>query len=361
MLNLLRRLVPLRTLCVVFSLLFISGCVALDQGRGYLGPKPRTAELEQYYTKGRSYLSFSEQVAQRSSGFQVKRISIASDAGQITIDYFQRNKINDDLILVFPLLGGKNMVADYFAAFFADRGFDTAIVHRVDDFKKPENIDRFEELLRQNVVRDRIALDFFEREYGKRDFGSFGISRGGINVAMTAGVDPRLKYNVIALGGSDLVSVMRDSDQKRLKKILNQVMKNKEMSEEQVLSYLDQMIKTDPKYLAAHMDSRNTLMFLSLFDKTVPFKNGMQLREQIGNPKTIFLPANHYTSAAFTQFIKVLPDEVPVVIFPAAYIESEAFEFYKRSFKRGHRDFRMLPLRLLQLPFDIIGNIVSYF
>jgi len=48
-------------------------------------------------------------------------------------------------------------------------------------------------LCAKNVVRDRMAIDFFEQRLGKKEFGTLGISRGAINVAVTAGVDETAK------------------------------------------------------------------------------------------------------------------------------------------------------------------------
>jgi hypothetical protein len=44
------------------------------------------------------------------------------------------------------------------------------------------------------------------------------------------------------------------------------------------------------------------LMFLAVFDRSVPAWTGRQLREAIGRPKTIYLLAGHYTSFIYLPY-----------------------------------------------------------
>ncbi len=341
------------------TLLPLAGCMYSPLAAHYKGPPQRPAELEQYYAKG-SYSDFTEKVTRVDQDFSVRRLQINTSGGLITIDYYQRPKQSENLIFVFPLLGGKNIVADHFADYFAHRGYDTAIVHRVNDFKDPKNFDKLEEIMRQGIVRDRIALDFFEQQYGKKKFGSFGISRGAINVAMTAGVDPRLKYNVMAMGGTDIVRILKKSDQPGIKKYRDRVMAEEHITSDEFYTRLKDQIRTDPKQLASYVNARNALLFFGIFDKTVPFKYGRKLRKQIGQPRTIYLLAGHYTSVLYTQFVRLVP---PVqnsfypsfAAFPMDYVERESLAFYDARFK--HRRFNpMIALyRALQFPVNVVG------
>jgi hypothetical protein len=283
---------------VLLGVLFVcTGCFQVPFRGGYDGPRQRPEWIQSYYDTTGGYTDFTEQVTREDTRYLVKRIEIASAFGPIIIDYFQRRQKSDDLILVFPILGGKeNIIANHFAETFAFRGIDTAVVHRGKDFKDPSNVDRLEEIFRDTIRRDKLALDFFESEYGKKDFGSFGISRGAINVAMTAGAEPRLRYNVLALGGTSIVRLFAESDERRLRKYRETVKQTKSISGEQFIELLESQIKTDPKYLADYLDARDTMMFLSLFDDTVPIKYGRKLRDQIGKPRTIYLLADHRTS-----------------------------------------------------------------
>lgn len=346
---------------LVVTGLFISGCFSTPLDPTYQGPEIRPASLEEYYAIETSFTGSKEELLRNDEKFELKRIGIETAFGLIVIDYYARYKKSDDLIFVFPILGGKNIIADYFAEYFANHGFDTAIVHRNDDFKKAENFFRTEEVLRRGIVRDRIAIDYFEKTYGKRDFGTFGISRGAINVAMAAGVDQRLKFNVMALGASDIAKVMELSNQRGVKRYFNRVKAAHNLSDKEIFTFLQKEIKTDPKNLAAHIDARKTLLFLSLFDRTVPIKYGNRLKETLGNPKTIYLFADHYVSLLFTQYVKLLPAGDDFALFPFDFIERESLEFYRESFGRKKINIWRIPFKILKAPFDVLGGIISRF
>ncbi len=343
---------------VVASLPLLSACFSLSQNGSYQGPSERPEEILKYYDKGESYTSLHQEVAEVHKKYTLRKIIIASHAGETKIDFYQQKVRNDDLVLVFPLLGGSNQIAAYFADYFVNKGFDAAIVHRNNDFKDPTQFHDIETVLRNNVIRDRIALDMFEREYGKKDFGSFGISRGAINVVLTAGVDSRLKYNVIALGATDLVRIMKNSNEKRIVKYREAVMKEFGISEKEFYTYLHDTIKTDPKYLSKYLDSKNTLMFLGLLDKTVPIQYGVKLRQEIGGPKTVFLLADHYVGVAFTRLAKVAAPTIAKSGFPFDYIEQESLDFYDKAFNNDEViRRRLVPFRILQAPINFIASI----
>ena len=337
----------------------LSACAVIPRDPRYAGPITPPATVAQYYaySSAAPYRSFSAQVVTEKGKYVHKRILIDTEYGQITVDHYERRDPTENLIFVFPILGGKHLVEGYFAKYFANRGFDTAIVHRDKDFKRPEMFDSLEQVFRNNVIRDRIAIDFFERERGKRKFGSFGISRGAINAASTAGIEPRLKFNVFALGASHLVDVFKRTDVRGVEKYRNNVKELKNISDEQFYAMLQDGLKTDPRYLAPYIDARNTLLILSAFDHAVPIKYGMKLRRELGTPKTIFLASGHYTALLYTQFIKLLPPSETICIFPFDFVESESLRFYNEAFDTKRVDFFHLPLVILQLPFLLLGKL----
>jgi|1048.fasta_scaffold58035_2 hypothetical protein len=346
---------PAQSLLGLFLIIASSGCAVLSGDSSYKGPAPRPPQLETYYSKGNSYSGFSSREIQRNKQYVVNEITIKTASGDIVIDYYDAPKKDADLVLVFPLLGGKPIVSQHFAEYFAEHNIDSAIVRRNDDFKNPANFGKIEEMLRLNVVRDRIALDFFEKEMGKENFGGFGVSRGAINLSMTAGVDPRIKYNVIAMGASDLPLIFRDSNQGRIQKYIETVMSERKLSKPQVFTFLQEQVKTDPKYVAKHIDARNTMMFLSVFDRTVPYKYGRRLRHEIGNPRTVFLTADHYTIVLYTQLFSILPPGRSGGLFPFGYLELESLDFFREKFKRKETTWKLWPFKILRAPFDAIG------
>jgi len=342
---------------------FLSACVALPRDFHNPPPASRPEPVLNYYRydQNKSFQSITEQIVTRKDEYVHKRILIDTPQGQTTIEYYQRHEQDDRLIFVFPVLGGQLSIEGYFASYFAKHGFDTAIVHRDQDFKRPERFGDLEEIFRKSVIRDRIAIDFFEQNYAKKQFGSFGISRGAMNAAITAGVDSRLKYNVLALGGSHLVEVFKKSDVHGIKKYRDQVLETNGITEEQFYEALEESIITEPKNYARFLNPKNTLMFLSIFDKAVPFKYGLKLREEAGTPQTIFLFAGHYTALLFTQFVKLLPPWEEFCIFPFDFVESQSLDFYNNSFDTGRIDIWHFPFKLVQLPGKLFGYLYYAF
>lgn len=336
-------------------LVILSGCVAIPYNQRYKGPTARPVELDIYYSKGTSYSEFKDIVVGKDNEVTQREIRIGSPYGEIIVDYFDHSSNKEDLVLVFPLLGGRPIVSNHFARYFSRHGIDAAIIRRNDDFKNPALFDKIEKLLQENVIRDRIALDFFEEIYGKKNFGGFGVSRGAINLATTAGVDPRIKYPVIAMGASDIPLIFKHSDQRRIQRYVDQVMAQKNISRTELFSFLGETIKTDPKMVAQHIDARNTLMILCVFDQTVPYEYGRRLREEIGKPRTIFLIANHYTGVLYTQLFSVLPADNQDGLFPFDYIELESLEFFRRSFDHKKSVAKLWPFKILRAPLDLIG------
>jgi hypothetical protein len=314
----------------------------------------------EYYKPAGSFGNYREEVEYETDSYIHKRITIESYAGPITAEYFQRKGVrSDSMVFVFPVLGGKNFIEKHIAKYFAEAGIDAAIVTRSNEFKDPTKFDELEDIFRLNVVRDRLAIDFFESEYGKTKFGTFGISRGAINVALTAGIDARLKYNVLVMGGTDLVNLFNDSDQPRINKYIKSVCDAKGFTEPQFLEALKTQLKTDPKNTAHYLDGNNSLLILGIFDKTVPFTYGLKLRNQIGRPDTIFLFADHYLGLLFTQTVSFLPPSKEGGWFPFPYIEEEAVSFYRRSFDQAS-NWKVLPYRILQLPLNLVAEGIAY-
>lgn len=343
-------------ICALFALLHTGGCFRVSRDHLYDGPPPRPAAMERYYAPEQSYTGYREEIEKATPKFTIKHITVESYAGPIVIDYFQTPKQSDALVLVFPVLGGKNFIERHMAKYFAEAGFDAAIVNRSNEFKDPAKFDQLEEIFRLNVIRDRLALDFFQNEYGKARVGTFGISRGAINVALTAGIDDRLKYNVLVMGGTDLVDLFRDSNQPRISNYIQMVSEQKGFVQEQFFEALRRQLRTDPKNTARYLDGRDTLLILGIFDRTVPFRYGLRLREQIGRPETVFLLADHYVGVLYSQTVSVVPPSKDGPgLFPFPYVEEEALNFYDRHFN-NETHWTIIPYRILQTPVNLLAE-----
>lgn len=345
---------------LIVLLLALSGCFTLRRDPKYLGPPERPDSVMNYYRPSGSYSNVQNSLVKEYEEFSRSRIVLQTPHGEAIIDYYKNHTLSDALILVFPVLGGKHSVIEHhFAQYFAQYGYDTAIVYQDQSIKKPENVDRLESLLRDMVIRDRIVLDYFEEQHGIKRFGTFGISRGAFNVAMSAGVESRFKFNIMALGASDIVDVFMNSTEGRIAKYRDRIMAERKMTREQFATFLTSMIKTDPKYLAQYLDADNTLLFLALFDDTVPITNGRGLRTIIGKPETTFLLAGHKTAILYTQiFPLIFPEGWGPEIFPIDYVETQSLAFYDRKFERPRIDGEHILFELLQLPFKMFDELI---
>lgn len=350
-----------QTSAALLSLLLCTSCAVSGISKNYPGPTPRPEYIDKYYDQSGLLISAKEEVLSQDDEITLKRITIETQIGQTVIDFHQRKTPHDELIFVMPILGGANDIADYFAEYFANKGYDTAVVHRDSEFKKPENLPILEDLFRNNVVRDRIAIDYFEQNYSKKRFGTFGISRGAINAATTAGIDPRLEANVLALGATELINVLRKSSDTSIVRFRQRAMESNGFSEAELGAMLTEKLYTSPDAVAHHLDAKKTLLFLALFDKTVPFFYGFMLKEQIGNPETVYLFADHFTALLYTQFIPIILPYRPLAIFPFSYVETKSLMFYNEVFGRDEFLIGSIPLRFFESPFRFIDLIEEMF
>ena len=103
-----------RTLFVLM-LCVLSGCFRLSGDSWYEGPPPRPASMSMYYQPTSSYGSFRDEILQTTDNYTLHHYTIDSYAGPIVIDFFLGKKFSENLVLVFPVLGGKNFIEKHIA------------------------------------------------------------------------------------------------------------------------------------------------------------------------------------------------------------------------------------------------------
>lgn len=338
---------------IFLFLILLTGCAYRPMGASYAGPTVRAPWIESYYKVPAEKTSASEVRLEEKSDYTISEIVLYTEVGEAKLEYYKKKKPSDELVFVFPILGGEYWFERYFARYLVEHGIDAAIILRNPEFKKPENIDRIEELLRQSVLRDKASVDYFQHSQGKKQFGTFGISRGGVNAAISAGADPRLKTNIIVMGGEDIVEIFRNTNQRGVGKYITKVLAHKGYSRENLFDFLTATIKTDPKNLAQYMDAEHTLMFITAFDKTVPAHFQHLLRKRIGNPRTYYLATDHYLALLLTQFVPLVPPIRGAGILPFDFIERQSLGFYRKDF--GISNYSMLEVAydLLTVPSQI--------
>ena len=342
---------------LVYIVMSLSGCVHVAGERRHLSTPPGRQISET--TENLGFQTYKTVAVLPTQNYTIRRYEIGSSYGEITIDYFQlRGQNSPELILIFPILGGKNKIENYFAEVLAAAGFESAIIHRNDEFKNPALFSQIEAVMRRNTLRDMVALNFFEKELGKRVFGGFGLSRGAMNLVISAGTDSRLKYNFLALGGASIAAVVRSTKERRIKAYIEDLARSRHSSVEETLTFLDKTLASEPSVFAPSIDSQNTMLVLGVFDSTVPFREGLRLRKLLGNPATVFLLSGHATSLLYSQFFRLITFGSSHTMIPLPYLETEIVNFFTEKMRPGNTRISILLFRFLQMPGNITAELV---
>ncbi len=291
----------------------------------YGGPSKVPETIKSQYTYSPYQGPYSETLVRENKFYAIKQIeffsikNIIPSAGHITMDYYAaKGQGKKPLVMVLPILGGSNKVAELFAAWFAKNGMAALIVHRHKAYKKIKEIDTMDAVLRQIVFDHMQVLDWVEtrKELDVSNIGVFGVSMGGIKAALVSSLDRRIKVSVFVLAGGDIPYILSHSTDKGVRKRRERYLQKNGLSREQFYIGLKNNITCDPLHYAPYIDAENSLMVLALFDSVVPFSKGWQLREKIGTPETIYLLGGHYSSIIYVPYIKY-----------------KALAFFKKKFK----------------------------
>ena len=200
-------------------------------------------------------------------------------------------------VVLSPILGNDGTLVADFAQDFARRGWHALLVLRPDlDVDPARPLVQVEERTKAAVVRQVQALDWLleQPDVDPSRVASFGISAGGIQTAMVAGVDPRYRAHVIALAGGPLADVLVDSSEGKIRALVARGLAAEQTDREGLRARLRGVLRTDPVALARHVDPDAVLLVLATRDRSVPTELGLRLREALGDPETVFVPTGHY-------------------------------------------------------------------
>ena len=324
---------PVRLGAYFLSLVFLfTSCAHYSLNKKYSGPKDIPDEVLKYYSYEKTSLKYSSRIIKEKEKYTIKRIEITSPflgpvystmaapkESVIIIDYYDiKGDKKTPVILVLPILGGNNKIANFFSSYFADHGLACLIVHRDEKQKDEVNLYNLEAFLRQMDADHKAAIDWIstQKDLDPGNIGVFGVSMGGIKAALLTALDPRIKASVIALAGGDIPYILLYTKEKGIRKRVSKIMDDIGLSKEDLYNLLSSKIMTDPIKYAEYIDARKVLMVLGVFDKVVPYKKGRELARAIGGPEEIDLLAGHYTSILY--------------IF---YIERASLDFFERKLK----------------------------
>jgi len=297
----------------------LPGCIAvhypLDQH--YKGPKEISKFGQTYYSYSKgppkleldSILEDNEYYTLRHLVFDNKD----SSYGLACVDYYDvKREGKNPLIIISPVLIGSDIASESFARYFARNGVAVALIDKIDDglwnlVQQEGFAVLMEDGLKKSVVNIRRVLDYFEQQedIDNSRIGSFGISMGGIKNCVAASIDSRLKVNVFCLTGEDLPYLFLNSDIGMIEIPRRKLLKRYSEHPELYLTLeLGLNLVSDPKHFASSLDARNTMMIIASYDRGLPTSQQFALRERIGNPETIIIPAGHYTSFFWMRSIR---------------------------------------------------------
>jgi dienelactone hydrolase len=264
------------------------------------------------------------EVTEQTANYVLKRVHLkASDDGtntdrQIALDFYDLlGKEKPPVVLVLPMSGGGYSIERHFASYFANRGYAAVIVHRDRIPKDQQMIENLNPMIRRMVLDHKRVIDWLETvpDVDAGRVGIFGISLGGIKGAMLAPLDNRIQAAIIGLAGGDLPYILAHSTEPGLTKKREEFLKAKSLTPDQAEAALRKMLTRDPLLYAPYVDPRKVLLVLARYDTVVPIAKGLELKEKMGNPETIMIPAGHYTA-----------------VLSIPYIKSQSFDFFEKRF-----------------------------
>ena len=296
----------------VFAAIVLSGCIHLAQDPDYEGPAARPDALVRSFAYQKAPGEYCATVLKTKRRYTLRRISFDSSANvvakhPIVVDYYDiQGTDKTPVIVVLPILGGSNTFADLFASYFANRDYAALVVHRQPQFKGADKLEEMNPVFKQIVLDHKQVLDWIttQPDLAPEKIGLFGISPGAIKGSLVSALDDRVKASVLALVGGDVPHIFSYSDQGGIAKRRKQILREHGITAAELYQTLKDEFVQDPLNYARHIDARNTLLILGMFDAVVPYKNGQRLRDAIGGPSTILLPTGHYGALAFLPYIQ---------------------------------------------------------
>lgn len=277
-------------------------------------PRQLPAELSApfAYSKG-SLTNPRIRELERDDGYVASEVSLAGAAtvlgrgGEITLEYFMPLSAGRAAVVVMlPIMKSSLAIERFFARYYARRGIAAVILTDVHSPAATEDIRRLDSGLRETVIQARQAIDWIETraELDRTRIGVLGLSMGGIRASLLAAVDTRVRGAALALVGSDLPHIVAHSNESVFVRLRAHQLQAFQRTPDALELELRSLLHSDPGRYAAYIDAERTLLVLALYNSTVSYAKGAQLRSLIGNPETITIPTGHYSSVVYSMYIR---------------------------------------------------------
>jgi len=293
----------------------LTGCaVHYTADRNLGAARPLPAALAALFSYPRVDVVYSETLLEDKGGYTIRHIEFESMHNVIPVphtirmDYYALKTVEKaPVILVLPILGGKNVIAKIFARYFAENGYAAVIVHRQREYKEVAELERINPTLQQMVIDHMQAVDWIEtrKELDASRIGVFGVSMGAIKAAMLAPIDPRVSVAVLGLPGGDIPYILAYCTERSINRFRSKYMDETGFTQQDRLyEYLQTTVTCDPIHYAPYLDPDNVLMFISWFDTSVPYSRGKALWHAAGKPEVVYLVSGHLSAYVYLPYVK---------------------------------------------------------
>ncbi|MBI2564663.1 prolyl oligopeptidase family serine peptidase [Candidatus Woesearchaeota archaeon] len=283
----------------------LSGCVTIPKNPAHIKPQNISLEIETYYDYKKINFNINQTIREENKYFTRYNCNFEINDDLTEFYYYKaKSKKKTPIMIISPVLAGNYDISKIFAKFFAYQDISSVIMKRpkklLSEYSAGKDIENTTLKYLQNTRR---VIDWLEKQPNTdaNKIGAFGISMGGINTAMLASIDNRIKCSVISIAGSDIPAILTTSKESSIACYREQRTKKKTLEEFQ--QELIENIKSDPKVLAKYIDTDNALLFIALFDQCVPTKQQFELYNSIGGPKTGILLTGHYTAILALPYV----------------------------------------------------------
>jgi dienelactone hydrolase len=209
-------------------------------------------------------------------------------------------------VIILPITRG-DYPTKAVAAYLANRGIASLLFMSRPAFTgtSRKNFETMAAQFHDYVVEVRQSLDWLTNQpsIDSDRIGLVGMSLGAIVGSLTAGVDPRIRSEVLLLGGGDLPGIIFSTREKSYVKMRNRLMEERKATPETLKQEAEKTLAAvEPLNYANRLPPSNILMINAYFDKSIPRPYTMALWEKIGKPHLIFVPTGHYTAALFLWY-----------------------------------------------------------
>jgi dienelactone hydrolase len=300
----------LTTLVAAAALSLGTSCAHYPADRNPRPAQPLPQDVRDYYGYRKETIDAKLKSEHRADGYARRTYTFTAyttrgEPHEVRFSHYIPDKPAEErgpAVFLTQFLGGK--LPAFIPEIFLEEGWQALVVEKPRPRLKPEMGGKeFEEGFRDLVKDYRRCIDWLCQQPGvdPERLGSLGVSMGSIVNVVLSAVDrdehgtPRLKHNVYVMPGDNLSRLLLDSDEGMVRQYLEGRQKLTGQTPREISEDLAKHLRSDPKYLAKHINPDEVLLFLARYDQVIPAKYGWSLRERLGNPETYVAPTGHYT------------------------------------------------------------------